>query len=130
MLEHDETLKLINQAQKGNEYAKQKLIEENSPLIKSVIKRYKNKGLEYDDLYQLGSLGFLKAINNFNPSFNVRFSTYVVPMIIGEIKRFLRDDGSIKVSRAIKGLNCKINKFIDEYSKQYQKKPKHTISTP
>ena len=123
MLEHEQTLKLIEQAQKGSEQAKQILVEENSPLIKSVIKRYKNKGLEYDDLYQLGSMGFLKAINNFEPSYNVRFSTYVVPMIIGEIKRFLRDDGSIKVSRAIKSLNMQISKFIDEFTKKNQRKP-------
>ena len=71
MLEHEQTLILISKAQKGDQDAKQRLIEENSPLIKSVIKRYKNKGLEYDDLYQLGSMGFLKAINNFEPSFNV-----------------------------------------------------------
>jgi len=123
MLEHEQTLILISKAQKGDQDAKQRLIEENSPLIKSVIKRYKNKGLEYDDLYQLGSMGFLKAINNFEPSFNVRFSTYCVPMIIGEIKRFLRDDGSIKVSRAIKSLNIQISRFIDEYVKENQKKP-------
>lgn len=123
MLEHEQTLILISKAQKGDQDAKQRLIEENSPLIKSVIKRYKNKGLEYDDLYQLGSMGFLKAINNFEPSFNVRFSTYCVPMIIGEIKRFLRDDGSIKVSRAIKSLNIQISRYIDDYVKKNQKKP-------
>lgn len=123
MLEHNETLRLIKSAQNGSEDAKQKLIEENSPLIKSVIKRFKNKGLEYDDLYQLGSIGFLKAISNFEPSYNVKFSTYVVPMIIGEIKRFLRDDGSIKVSRAIKSLNMQIAKFVDEFSKENQRKP-------
>lgn len=123
MLEHSETMELIKRAQSGDQAAKQLLVEENSPLIKSVIKRYKNKGLEYDDLYQLGSMGFLKAINNFEPSFNVRFSTYCVPMIIGEIKRFLRDDGSIKVSRAIKSLNFQISQYIDEYIKTFQKKP-------
>ena len=123
MLEHAQTIKLIKQAQNGSEKAKQILIEENSPLIKSVIKRYKSKGIEYDDLYQLGSMGFLKAINNFDLSYNVKFSTYVVPMIMGEIKRFLRDDGSIKVSRAIKSLNCQITKYIDEFVKQNQRKP-------
>ena len=115
MLDYEKTLELVKLAQLGNEEAKEALITENSPLIKSVLKRFKNKGLEYDDLYQLGCIGFLKAINNFDTSFNVRFSTYVVPMIVGEIKRFLRDDGSIKVSRAIKSQNYLINKFnMDE----------------
>ncbi len=123
MLEYEQTLDLVKLAQNGDEEAKERLITENSPLIKSVIKRFKNKGLEYDDLYQLGCIGFLKAINNFDSSFNVRFSTYVVPMIIGEIKRFLRDDGSIKVSRAIKSQNYLINKFVESYFKQNQKKP-------
>ena len=101
MLEQDETLNLLVLAQKGDDNAKEILITENSPLIKSVVRRFKNKGVEDEDLYQLGSLGFIKAINNFNPEFNVKFSTYAVPMIAGEIKRFLRDDGSIKISRRI-----------------------------
>jgi len=123
MLEHNQTLDLIKKAQNGDENAKTILIEENSPLVKSVIKRFKNKNLEYDDLYQLGCVGFLKAINNFNVSFNVKFSTYVVPMIIGEIKRFLRDDGMIKVSRSIKTQNMQINKFVQEYQNKNMKKP-------
>ena len=114
MLSAEQTLALIKLAQEGDEESKQKLIQENSPLVKSVIKRFKGKGIEYDDLYQLGCVGFLKAIKNFNTDFNVKFSTYVVPMVIGEIKRFMRDDGEIKVSRAIKSLNLKISKFIDD----------------
>lgn len=122
MLSQGETLELIQKAKDGDESAKEKLVNENSPLIKSLIKRYLNKGIEYDDLYQLGSLGFIKAIYNFNEEFNTKFSTYVVPMVIGEIKRFMRDDGAIKVSRAIKSQNLKINKFIEEfYSKEYRK---------
>lgn len=117
MLEHEETLLLIASAQAGSEDAKHKLLEHNSPLVKSIVRRYKNKGIEYDDLYQLGCMGFLKAIKNFDATFNVRFSTYAVPMISGEIKRFLRDDGYIKVSRALKVLSNKINTFIDEYKK-------------
>lgn len=123
MLEHEETLQLIKKAQDGDQQAKQILIEENSPLIKSIIKRFRNRGLEYDDLYQLGSMGFLKAINNFESSYNVKFSTYCVPMIIGEIKRYLRDDGCIKVSRAIKSLNLQISRYVDEYTKINNKKP-------
>lgn len=115
MLEHVETISLVKQAQQGSEEAKSILLQHNYPLIKSVIKRFKDKGVEYDDLYQLGCVGFLKAIDNFNEEFNVKFSTYVVPMVAGEVKRFLRDDGSIKVSRSLKTLNCQINKLIKEY---------------
>ena len=118
LLDNEQILKLVKEAQEGRQEAKTKLLEENSPLIKSVIKRFKDKGIEYDDLYQIGCIGFLKAIKNFNPEFNVKFSTYVVPMVIGEIKRFMRDDGAIKVSRALKTLNMQINKYIEKY---YQK---------
>ena len=118
MLDAQKTLDLIKQAQQGSESAKEILITENSPLIKSVIKIYKNKGVEYDDLFQLGAMGFLKAINKFDTAFDVKFSTYAVPMIAGEVKRFLRDDGSIKVSRAIKSLGIQINKFISAFKKE------------
>ena len=115
MLSQDKTLELVKLAQNGNLAAKSTLVEENAPLIKSVIKIYRNKGVEYDDLYQLGMLGFVKAINNFDQSFGVKFSTYAVPMIAGEVKRFMRDDGSIKVSRELKTLNLQINRSIEEY---------------
>ena len=119
----DKTLELVSLAQQGNQDAKTLLIEQNSPLIKSAIKRFKDKGIEYDDLYQIGCIGFLKAINNFNKDYNVKFSTYCVPMIIGEIKRFMRDDGSIKVSRALKTLNLQINKYVNEFMGKFQEKP-------
>lgn len=123
MLGQEDTLELIKKAQSGDENAKETLVNENSPLIKSVIRWFKGKGIENDDLYQLGCMGFLKAINNFDCSFNVKFSTYVVPMVVGEIKRFMRDDGAVKVSRAIKGLNLKINKFVDEFFIYNSRKP-------
>lgn len=123
MLNQETTLALLDKAKSGDEESKRILVTENSPLIKSIIKRYIGKGIEYDDLYQLASLGFIKAINNFDPSFNVKFSTYVVPMIIGEIKRFMRDDGSIKVSRTIKTLNIQINKFIEKCLRENGEKP-------
>jgi len=123
MLSSEETLKLIEKAQKGDENAKEELINNNSPLIKSIIKFYKNKGIEYDDLYQLGCLGFVKAIINFKADFNVKFSTYAVPMIAGEVKRFLRDDGSIKVSRALKSLYIQINRFINDYKSEHNNSP-------
>jgi len=109
----DENLALILLAKNGDSDAKNDLINQNYPLIKSVIKRYKNKGVDYSDLFQLGCVGFVKAINNFDTSFGVKFSTYAVPMIAGEVKRFLRDDGTIKVSRALKTLSIQIKKFID-----------------
>ncbi len=114
MLEYSTTLELLKKAKLGDDVAKNLLIENNSPLVKSIVRRYRNKGVEYDDLYQLGCVGFAKAINNFDESFNVRFSTYAVPMIAGEIKRFLRDDGSVKVSRSIKGQYYLMQKYIDE----------------
>lgn len=108
MLSNEETNDLVTQAKNGDDLAKEKLITVNSPLIKSVIKRYLNKGIEYDDLFQLGALGFVKAIKNYDSSFNVKFTTYAVPMIAGEIKRFLRDDGTVKVSRSIKHQSIQI----------------------
>ena len=123
MLTNEQTFDLLNQAKNGDDLAKEKLITLNSPLIKSVIKRYLNKGIEYDDLYQLGALGFVKAINNYDANFNVKFTTYAVPMIAGEIKRFLRDDGSVKVSRSIKHTAILIKNFIYEYNKKYGENP-------
>lgn len=123
MLDNTDILALVEKAQHGDQQAKTVLIEENSPLIKSIIKRFKDKGIEYDDLYQLGCIGFLKAIKNFKAEFGVKFSTYVVPMVIGEIKRFMRDDGAIKVSRALKTLNLQINKYIENFFTKEQRKP-------
>lgn len=124
MLEIDNNISLLKRVRLNNDiFAKEKLLKENSPLIKSVIKRYKDKGIEYDDLFQLGSLGFLKAINNFDETFGVKFSTYAVPMIAGEVKRYLRDNGILKVSRSTKMLNIKINKFIETYISEYEKSP-------
>lgn len=123
LLSVEETNLLISRAQKGDEEAKEKLMLGNYPLIKSIVKRFSMKGVEYDDLYQLGSLGFLKAIAGFDSSFNVKFSTYAVPMIAGEIKRYLRDDGSIKISRAIKSLSIKICAFLENAKKNSNTTP-------
>ena len=118
MLSNEETLALIKLSKEGDMASKEKLILENTPLVKSIAKRYKGKSIDYEDLMQLGLLGLVKAINNFNPEFNVRLSTYAVPMITGEIKRFIRDDGAIKVSRALKTMSFKINKFVEEYQQK------------
>ncbi len=122
MLDHDTTIALIKRAQSGEDGAKEELVKENIPLVKSVVKRFKGRG-EYDDLMQLGAIGFIKAIQNFDETYGVRFSTYAVPMISGEIKRFLRDDGAVKVSRWAKTLAQKINVFIDEKLKNGEKEP-------
>lgn len=115
MLSNEENIRLIGLAQQGNESAKTTLVNEHSPLIKSIIRNYKNKGVEYDDLFQLGCMGFLKAVKNFSTEYNVKFSTYAVPMIAGEVKRFLRDDGYIKISRSTKTLAAKITYFVRDY---------------
>ena len=127
MLTTEETACLLVKAKQGDDFAKEQLISINSPLIKSIIKRYLNKGIEYEDLYQLGAMGFVKAINNYDPSFNVKFTTYAVPMIAGEIKRFLRDDGSVKISRSLKHLANQIRLFINDYTLKFQTNP--TIET-
>ncbi len=118
MLEHEELIDYVRKAQKGDEKAKEILFDNNSPLLKSIIRRFKDKGVEYDDLYQIASMGFLKAINNFDVKFGVKFSTYCVPMVIGEIKRYIRDNGAIKVSRSLKILANKINRYIEQYQSE------------
>ena len=127
MLSYDETIRYLRKAKNGDELSKQTLIENNVLLVKSIVYRFKNKGVDFDDLYQLGCMGLLKAIYNFDESYNVKFSTYAVPMIIGEIKRFLRDDGEIKVSRIIKYNAQKISKFSEEYNLKFGEEP--TVET-
>ncbi len=109
----EQTNELILRSKNGDGEATDALVSGNFPLIKAIVKTYLNKGVDYDDLYQIGCVGFLKAIKNFDPSYDVKFSTYAVPMITGEIKRFLRDDGMVKVSRSIKTLAIKLKSFID-----------------
>ena len=123
MLIYEEMLRLIRLAKSGNERAKEILVSENVSLIKCIVKRYLNKGVEYDDLFQLASLGFLKAIAGFDESFGVRFSTYAVPMIAGEIKRFIRDDGSVKVSRSLKQTAKEMNAYIEKRTLEDGKQP-------
>ena len=96
------TASLLEQARQGDSEARERLLQENVGLIWSVVRRFYGRGAEPDDLYQLGCLGFLKAIEGYDPAFGTQFSTYAVPKIAGEIRRFLRDDGAIKVSRTIK----------------------------
>lgn len=123
MLNEQDTLHYLRLAKEGDNAAKETLISNNTSLLKSILRRYLGKGVEYDDLYSLACMGFLKAITGFDEGFGVRFSTYAVPMIAGEIKRFLRDDGSIKVSRAMKKTARDINRYIEEYSNEHGKQP-------
>ena len=111
-MQKENVIELVLRAKNGDEQAKNQLIEQNQPLIKSLLRRYLGKGVEYDDLFQLGCLGFVKAINKFDPQYQVKFTTYATPLIIGEIKRFLRDDGAVKVSRSVKTLYVKIKKYL------------------
>ena len=104
----DHTIALIQRSHEGDKAARDHLVEENVGLIWCVVKRFYGRGLENEDLFQIGSIGLLKAIDKFDLSYDVKFSTYAVPMISGEIKRFLRDDGMIKVSRTLKELSYKI----------------------
>jgi len=118
----DETLKKqIQEAQTGNREILDELVKQNNGLIWSVVKRFNGRGYETDDIYQIGAIGFIKAVQKFDFSFNVTLSTFAVPYIIGEIKRFFRDDGIVKVSRQIKELANKVNKLTVEYEKNGKK---------
>ena len=101
----DHTIALIRKSHEGDKEARERLVEENVGLVWCVVKRFCGRGTEAEDLFQIGSIGLLKAIDKFDLSYDVKFSTYAVPMISGEIKRFLRDDGMIKVSRSLKELS-------------------------
>ena len=103
----DEVLALIGRAHQGDKEARDMLVEKNTGLVHSIVKRFLNRGVEMEDLFQIGTIGLLKAIDKFDCSFDVKFSTYAVPMITGEIKRYLRDQGMIKVSRSLKEINAK-----------------------
>lgn len=123
MISHEETMQLIFLAQNGDDEACTKLITENTPLLKSIVKRYLGKHVEYDDLLQIAGIGLLKAIKNFSTDFNVRFSTYAVPMILGEIKRYMRDGGYMKVSRSVKSISAKMMRYIEEKTKLGEEEP-------
>lgn len=118
-----EQIRLIQLAQSGDERACEALIEQNSGLIWSIVRRFAGRGVEMDDLYQLGSLGFLKAVRGFDCGYGTRFSTYAVPKISGEIRRFLRDDGTVKVSRTIKSLAIRVNAVREQLAMQTGRDP-------
>ena len=119
----DETMKLINMAHEGDKAARDQLVMDNVGLIWSIVRRFSGRGYEMEDLFQIGSIGLIKAIDKFDTGFEVKFSTYAVPMITGEIKRFLRDDGMIKVSRSIKELGFKVRAAREEMTYSLGREP-------
>ncbi|HHV45438.1 MAG TPA: RNA polymerase sporulation sigma factor SigF [Tissierellia bacterium] len=123
LLSHEETMELIKKAQNGDMEAKDRLVKSNIGLIKSVLRGFTNRGHEVEDLFQIGSIGLLKAIEKFDTSFDVKFSTYAVPMIAGEIKRFLRDDGIIKVSRSLKQTANRVKYTQEKLVKKLGREP-------
>ncbi|ERK31980.1 MULTISPECIES: RNA polymerase sporulation sigma factor SigF [Clostridium] len=120
---YEDNSELIRRVKAGDKEAMNRLIELNTPLVSSLSKKFINRGYDYEDIMQIGSIGLVKAINNFDDSYNVKFSTYAVPMIVGEIKRFLRDDGMIKVSRNTKTLAKKLHYFREELTKKLNRDP-------
>ena len=115
----ENNVKDIKEAQNGNKEILATLIEQNNGLIWSIVKRFKDRGYELEDLYQIGTIGFIKSIKRFDTGFDVKLSTYAVPYILGEIKRFIRDDGSVKVSRSIKELAGKIRDIQARHLREY-----------
>ena len=114
---------LLERARQGDAEAKEQMMVENAGLIWSIVRRFMGRGVEMDDLYQLGCLGFLKAIDGFDAEFGTQFSTYAVPKIAGEIRRFLRDDGSVKVSRTIKEQAAQIKSIRNQLTAELGREP-------
>lgn len=117
------TLDLLEKVRLGDEQAKEEIVKENLGLVWSIVHRFKNSYYDKEDLFQIGCIGLMKAINHFDTSYQVQFSTYAVPIIMGEIKRYFRDDGTIKVSRSLKELNIKITKAKEYLQTQNNQEP-------
>ena len=115
VLNSDETMKLFLKMKEGDECARDLLIESNLRLVLSILKRFYNKEENLDDLFQIGCVGLIKAVDNFDLSFDVKFSTYAVPMILGEVKRYIRDNNSMRISRSLKDIAYKVLKLKEEY---------------
>lgn len=118
-----DTLELIKLSREGDKDARDQVVTQNVGLVWSIVRRFANRGHEMEDLFQIGSIGLIKAIDKFDYSYEVKFSTYAVPMITGEIKRFLRDDGMIKVSRTLKESAAKIRAYRERYGNMYGREP-------
>ena len=123
VLPPDEAIRLIKLSQEGNIEARDLVVEGNLKLILSVIKRFNNRGENLDDLFQVGAIGLIKAIDNFDFSHGVKFSTYAVPMIIGEIRRYLRDNSKIRISRSLKDIAYKVLQYKEKYTMEHGSEP-------
>ena len=119
----DETIRLIKMAHEGDKEARETLVLDNVGLVWSIVRRFAGRGCEMEDLFQIGSIGLIKAIDKFDVSYDVRFSTYAVPMIAGEIKRFLRDDGMIKVSRSLKEMAVRVGAAREQMTGRLGREP-------
>lgn len=119
----DHTIALIQKSHQGDEEARTQLVEENAGLVWCVVKRFFHRGTEPEDLFQIGNIGLLKAIDKFDLEYDVKFSTYAVPMIAGEIKRYLRDDGMLKVSRSLKELSYKALVLREKLQETLEREP-------
>ncbi|MBQ7968693.1 MAG: RNA polymerase sporulation sigma factor SigG [Clostridia bacterium] len=122
-LTSDEKQELLKKASKGDKNARQMLIDGNLRLVLSIVQRFSNRNENADDLFQVGCIGLIKAVDNFNTELDVKFSTYAVPMIIGEVKRYLRDNNSIRVSRSLKDLAYKALQIKEQLSKELSREP-------
>lgn len=119
----EEMLELLKRAHAGDAQARDEMVMRNVGLVWSVVRHFGGRGCELEDLYQIGCIGLLKAVDKFDMNFQVKFSTYAVPMISGEVKRFLRDDGMIKVSRSVKELGIKVRSMREQLTKQNGREP-------
>lgn len=119
----EENAMLIAKVRQGDKLAREELIEKNLGLVHHIVKRFIGRGVEAEDLFQIGSIGLMKAIDKFDLSYDVKFSTYAVPLVMGEIKRFLRDDGMVKVSRSLKENAWKAKRMAEQLSKEYGREP-------
>ena len=120
----ENSVEAIKKAQSGDKYEMERMIRDNNGLIWSIVKRFNGRGYDLEDLYQIGCMGFIKSIKRFDTNYDVKLSTYAVPYMIGEIKRYIRDDGPVKVSRSIKDLGIKIRELQREKMNKQGKEPK------
>jgi len=123
LLSESETAELLFRARQGDQEARERLVNCNLKLVFNLVQRFQNRGYELEDLFQIGTIGLIKAIDKFDPTYKVKFSTYAVPMIIGEIRRFLRDDNPVKVSRSYKELATRIYKSREKMIKELSREP-------
>ncbi len=123
VLKNDEMMELLRKTKEGDQAARQRLIEGNLRLVLSVIQRFDRRGENADDLFQVGCIGLIKAIDNFNVDLDVKFSTYGVPMIIGEIRRYLRDNSSVRVSRSMRDMAYKVLQAKEAFMAEHQREP-------